>query len=67
MRSTCLTSVFITLLFASFAYNQNRPRGQQPHPAGKIGYVLVDSAPIGNDHLCYVKDSSGWKIGGDTQ
>jgi hypothetical protein len=55
------------LLFASFAYNQNRPRGQQPHPAGKIGYVLVDSAPIGNDHLCYVKDSSGWKIGGDTQ
>jgi hypothetical protein len=34
-------------------------------PAGKIGYVLVDSvAPIGNDQLCYVKDSGGWKIGG---
>jgi hypothetical protein len=33
--------------------------------AGKIGYVLVDSvAPIGNDQPCYVKDSSGWKIGG---
>jgi hypothetical protein len=34
-------------------------------PAGKIGYVLVDSvAPIGNDQICYVKDVSGWKIGG---
>lgn len=34
-------------------------------PAGKIGYVLVDSvAPIGNDQICYVKDASGWKIGG---
>jgi hypothetical protein len=34
-------------------------------PAGKIGYVLVDSvAPIGNDQICYIKDASGWKIGG---
>ena len=34
-------------------------------PAGKIGYVLVDSvAPIGNDQICYVKDKNGWKIGG---
>jgi hypothetical protein len=34
-------------------------------PAGKIGFVLVDTvAPIGNDQLCYVKDSGGWKIGG---
>ncbi|MGA7405289.1 MAG: hypothetical protein WBW67_10945 [Pseudolabrys sp.] len=34
-------------------------------PAGKTGYVLVDSvAPIGNDQICYVKDASGWKIGG---
>lgn len=34
-------------------------------PAGKIGYVSVDAiAPIGNDHICYVKDAGGWKIGG---
>ncbi|MGA8998184.1 MAG: hypothetical protein WB463_09920 [Pseudolabrys sp.] len=34
-------------------------------PAGKIGYVSVDSvAPIGNDQICYVKDATGWKIGG---
>jgi len=34
-------------------------------PSGKIGYVSVDSiAPIGNDQICYVKDASGWKIGG---
>lgn len=34
-------------------------------PAGKVGFVSVDSiAPLGNDQLCYVKDSSGWKIGG---
>jgi hypothetical protein len=34
-------------------------------PAGKMGYVSVDSvAPIGNDQICYVKDASGWKIGG---
>ena len=34
-------------------------------PAGKTGFVSVDSvAPIGNDQICYVKDASGWKIGG---
>jgi hypothetical protein len=34
-------------------------------PAGKVGFVSVDSiAPLGNDQICYVKDSSGWKIGG---
>jgi hypothetical protein len=34
-------------------------------PAGKPGYVSVDSvAPIGNDQICYVKDATGWKIGG---
>jgi hypothetical protein len=34
-------------------------------PAGKVGFVSVDSiAPLGNDQLCYVKDASGWKIGG---
>jgi len=34
-------------------------------PAGKIGFVSVDSiAPIGNDQICYVKDATGWKIGG---
>ena len=34
-------------------------------PVGKTGYVSVDSvAPIGNDQICYVKDASGWKIGG---
>jgi hypothetical protein len=36
-----------------------------PAPSGKVGYVSVDSiAPIGNDQICYVKDASGWKIGG---
>ena len=34
-------------------------------PSGKTGFVAVDSvAPIGNDQICYVKDASGWKIGG---
>jgi hypothetical protein len=34
-------------------------------PAGKYGYVPIDEiAPLGNDQLCYVKDGSGWKIGG---
>ncbi|MGN6572329.1 MAG: hypothetical protein ACTHLO_13030 [Pseudolabrys sp.] len=32
-------------------------------PAGKPGYVSVDSiAPLGNDQLCYTKASDGWKI-----
>jgi hypothetical protein len=34
-------------------------------PAGKYGYVPIDEiAPLGNDQLCYVKDGTGWKIGG---
>ena len=34
-------------------------------PAGKTGFVSVDMmAPVGNDQICYVKDSNGWKIGG---
>lgn len=34
-------------------------------PAGKTGYVSIDViAPFGNDQICYVKDASGWKIGG---
>jgi hypothetical protein len=34
-------------------------------PSGKAGFVSVDSiAPIGNDQLCYVKDTGSWKIGG---
>lgn len=34
-------------------------------PSGKAGYVSIDMiAPIGNDQLCYIKDASGWKIGG---
>lgn len=34
-------------------------------PDGKTGYVSTDSiAPIGNDQLCYIKESGTWKIGG---
>ncbi|HVY58646.1 MAG TPA: hypothetical protein VHA77_12415 [Xanthobacteraceae bacterium] len=34
-------------------------------PSGKTGYVPMESiAPLGSDQLCYVKDGSGWKIGG---
>lgn len=35
-------------------------------PSGKVGYVPAEAiAPLGSDHLCYVKDSSGaWKIAG---
>ena len=25
---------------------------------------IDEIAPLGNDQLCYVKDGSGWKIGG---
>jgi len=32
-------------------------------PAGKPGYVSVDSvAPLGNDQLCYTKAGGAWKI-----
>ena len=32
-------------------------------PAGKAGYVSVDSvAPLGNDQLCYTKAGGAWKI-----
>jgi hypothetical protein len=34
-------------------------------PSGKTGYVTIDAiAPLGNDQICYVKESGGWKIGG---
>lgn len=34
-------------------------------PSGKTGFVSSDViVPLGNDQLCYVKDASGWKIGG---
>ncbi|MDO9414413.1 MAG: hypothetical protein Q7T81_17720 [Pseudolabrys sp.] len=34
-------------------------------PAGKTGYVSIDViAPFGGDQICYVKDASGWKVGG---
>jgi len=34
-------------------------------PSGKTGFVPVDQLlPLGGDQLCYVKDSSGWKIAG---
>jgi hypothetical protein len=84
------------LLFASFAYGQNQPRGQQPPPPAKAGpYKVVSVTPpqtindatfeafrkqmneaanalpsnVGSAGaqrapLRYVKDASGWKIGG---
>jgi len=34
-------------------------------PAGKAGYVSVDSiAPLGNDQICYAKAGGAWKITG---
>jgi hypothetical protein len=34
-------------------------------PSGKIGYISIDSVvPLGNDQICYIKDSTGWKIAG---
>ncbi|RAI41162.1 hypothetical protein, partial [Rhodoplanes roseus] len=34
-------------------------------PSGKIGWVSADAVqPLVSDQLCYVKDASGWKIGG---
>jgi hypothetical protein len=34
-------------------------------PAGKIGYVAIDTLlPLGGEQLCYLKDASGWKIAG---
>jgi hypothetical protein len=34
-------------------------------PSGKTGYVAAgDLAPLGGDNICYVKDTSGWKITG---
>ncbi len=34
-------------------------------PSGKVGFVTAESvAPLGNDQICYLKEGSGWKIGG---
>jgi hypothetical protein len=34
-------------------------------PSGKTGYISAeDLAPLGGDNICYVKDTSGWKITG---
>ena len=34
-------------------------------PSGKIGFVPVEFVlPIGGEQLCYVKETSGWKIVG---
>jgi hypothetical protein len=34
-------------------------------PSGKVGFVPVESVlPIGGEQLCYVKETSGWKIAG---
>jgi hypothetical protein len=34
-------------------------------PSGKTGFVAADAiAPLGNDQLCYVKDTNSWKITG---
>lgn len=34
-------------------------------PSGKTGFVSADAiAPLGNDQICYVKDTAGWKITG---
>jgi hypothetical protein len=46
------------------------PSGQPPTlkvvtPSGKVGYLPAFAlAPLGNDQLCYRKDSAGWKIAG---
>jgi len=35
------------------------------HTGRKDRFCSVDMvAPVGNDQICYVKDSNGWKIGG---
>jgi hypothetical protein len=34
-------------------------------PSGKIGFIPLESVlPIGGEQMCYVKQSSGWKIAG---
>jgi hypothetical protein len=34
-------------------------------PSGKVGFVPIDAlSPLGNDQVCYSKDSGGWKISG---
>jgi hypothetical protein len=34
-------------------------------PSGKLGFVQIELlAPLGSDQLCYVRDSTGWKIAG---
>src|SRR5262245_15186280 len=46
MRSICFVSIFASLLFASFAFGQNQPRGPQPPPPAKAGpYKAVSVTP----------------------
>src|SRR5262245_33029122 len=46
MRSICFVSIFASLLFASFAFVQNQPRGPQPPPPAKAGpYKAVSVTP----------------------
>ena len=45
--------------------NQSQDFVRVATPSGKTGFVAIDQLlPLGGDQLCYVKDSSGWKIAG---
>jgi len=45
--------------------NQDNPMLRVVTPSGKVGFVSIDAiSPLGNDQLCYVKDSAGWKVAG---
>ena len=45
--------------------NAQTPMMRVVTPGGKVGYVPADAlSPLGNDQICYVKDTTGWKIAG---
>jgi hypothetical protein len=47
------------------AQDQDSPFLPIVTPAGKVGFVAEDDLEsLDEDHICYIKDASGWKIAG---
>jgi hypothetical protein len=56
---------FVRVLPDAGPSNEQAPMLRVVTPAGKTGFVSAEALlPLGNDQLCYVKDSTGWKITG---
>lgn len=56
---------FVRVLEDSAPPDPQNPMLRIATPSGKVGFVPADAiAPLGNDQICYAKESAGWKIAG---